>query len=37
MPPSDAEKTKARRAQAILYGVMAALILLPGLLYWLFH
>jgi hypothetical protein len=35
MEPTDAEKAKARRAQVILYGVMAALILLPALLYWL--
>lgn len=37
MPPTEAEKTKARRATAILYAVMIAFVVLPLVLYWIFR
>jgi hypothetical protein len=36
-PPSEAEKAKGRRAEIILYAVMAAFILAPLVLYWFFR
>lgn len=35
--PTEAEKARAARAQVILYVVMAILIALPFLVYWLKH
>jgi hypothetical protein len=37
MPPTDAEKAKGRRAEIILYTVMAVFILAPLVLYWIFR
>lgn len=37
MLPTDAEKTKARRATVILYAVMIAFVALPVVLYAIFR
>ncbi len=37
MPPNDAEKAKGRRAQMVLYAVMALFVALPFVLFWIFR
>ena len=37
MPPTDAEKAKARRTQQLLYAIMAVFIVLPLVLFWIFR
>jgi len=37
MPPTEAEKAKGRRAQMVLYAVMALFVALPFVLFWIFR
>jgi len=37
MPLTEAEKAKGRRAQRLLYAIMALFIALPFVLFWIFR